>query len=310
MMRAVVADRYGGPEVLELRDVDEPKTGPDTVLVAVRAASINPVDYKIVAGRLEARFPTFFPLVPGWDLAGDVLETGPAVRDVAAGDRVFAYVREDFIGAGSWAERCSVNLRAVAPMPESMSYVEAACLPLAGLTAWQSLVEALDVGAGDVVLVHAATGGVGTMATQIAVARGARVIGTCSEPNHDYLRSLGGEPIAYGEGLAERVRERAPDGVDAVLDMLGGETLRASGDLLRKPGRVVSLRDPTGVDTLGGTYVFVRPDTRQLGALHRLVEAGRLRAEIQSVHPLDHVRAAVAEAATGHVRGKVVLEAS
>lgn len=306
-MRAVVADRYGGPEVLELRQVDEPIVGPDSVLVGVRAASINPVDYKIVAGRLDTRFPTFFPLVPGWDLAGEVLEAGPAVRHLSAGDRVFAYVREDFIGAGSWAERCAVNMRAVAPMPATVDFVAAGCIPLAGLTAYQSLVEVLDVGAGDEVLIHSATGGVGTLASQIAVARGARVIGTCSEPNHDYLRSLGGEPVAYGEGLPERVRQLAPGGVDAVLDMLGGDVLQASGDLLRQPGRVVSLRDPAGVDRLGGTYVFVRPDVDQLTELRGLVDQGTLRPEVQSVHPVEDVREAVAEAATGHVRGKVVL---
>jgi NADPH:quinone reductase-like Zn-dependent oxidoreductase len=306
-MRAIVTDSYGGPDVLEVREIDDPKVGPDSVLVRVHAASINPVDYKIVTGALDGAFPTVFPMIPGWDVAGEIVGLGPAVRDLEVGQQVFGYGREDYVGGGTWGELTTLNARAVAPAPPSMDAVEAACLPLAGLTAYQSLVEVLEVGSGDTVLIHAATGGVGTMATQIAVARGARVIGTCSEPNHDLLRSLGGEPTTYGDGLGERVRELAPEGVDAVLDLAGGDALAVSGDLLRQPGRIVSVVDPGVKDELGGTYVFVRPDVAQLGALVGLVEAGQLRAVVQSVHDLDDVRKAVEEASSGSVRGKVVL---
>lgn len=145
------------------------------------------------------------------------------------------------------------------------------------------------------------------MATQIAVARGALVIGTCSEPNHDLLRSLGGEPTVYGAGLGERVRDLASEGVDAVLDLSGGDALSVSGELLRTPGRIVSVVDPGVKDALDGVYVFVRPDTVQLRALGELAEAGRLRAVVQSVHDLDDVRGAIEEASSGSVRGKVVL---
>jgi NADPH:quinone reductase-like Zn-dependent oxidoreductase len=306
-MRAIVTDSYGGPDVLEVREIDDPKVGPDSVLVRVHAASINPVDYKIVTGALDGAFPTVFPMIPGWDVAGEIVGVGPAVRDLEVGQQVFGYGREDYVGGGTWAELTALNARAVAPAPPSMDAVEAACLPLAGLTAYQSLVEVLEVGSGDTVLIHAATGGVGTMATQIAVARGARVIGTCSEPNHDLLRSLGGEPTTYGDGLGGRVRELAPEGVDAVLDLAGGEALAVSGGLLRQPGRIVSVVDPGVKDELGGTYVFVRPDVAQLRALVGLVEAGQLRAVVQSVHDLDDVRKAVDEASSGSVRGKVVL---
>jgi NADPH:quinone reductase-like Zn-dependent oxidoreductase len=306
-MRAIVTDSYGGPDVLEVREIDDPKVGPDSVLVRVHAASINPVDYKIVTGALDGAFPTVFPMIPGWDVAGEIVGVGPAVRDLEVGQQVFGYGREDYVGGGTWAELTALNARAVAPAPPSMDAVEAACLPLAGLTAYQSLVEVLEVGLGDTVLIHAATGGVGTMATQIAVARGARVIGTCSEPNHDLLRSLGGEPTTYGDGLGGRVRELAPEGVDAVLDLAGGEALAVSGGLLRQPGRIVSVVDPGVKDELGGTYVFVRPDVAQLRALVGLVEAGQLRAVVQSVHDLDDVRKAVDEASSGSVRGKVVL---
>lgn len=306
-MRAIVTDGYGGPEVLETREVDDPKVGPDSVLVRVRAASINPVDYKIVGGNLDGAFPTVFPLIPGWDAAGEVVGVGPAVRHLEVGQQVFGYGREDYVGAGTWAELTALNARAVAPAPPSMDALEASCLPLAGLTAYQALVEALEVGSGDTVLIHAATGGVGTMATQIAVARGARVIGTCSEPNHDLSESLGGEPTVYGDGLVERVRDLAPDGVDAVLDLIGGEALDTTGELLTSPGRIVSVTDPRVKDEFGGIYVFVRPDVAQLHALSDMVEAGQLRSVVQSVHDLEDVRRAVEEASSGSVRGKVVL---
>lgn len=306
-MRAVVIDEYGGPEVLEIREVDDPTVGPDDVLVRVGAASINPVDYKIVAGRLDGAFPVVWPLIPGWDLAGEVVAVGPAVRHVTVGQQVCGYARKDLVGTGTWAELVAVPARGIAPAPEGLDAVAASCLPLAGMTAWQALVEDLDVDAGDTLLIHGATGGVGHLATQIAIARGARVIGTCSEPSHDFLRRLGGEPVAYGEGVADRVRALAPDGVDAVADLAGGGALAASDDLLRTPGRVVSVLEPQAARERGGTYVFVRPEVSHLDALAGLVEAGELAPHVQSVHDLDAVRDAVTEARDGKVRGKVVL---
>ena len=306
-MRAVVADEYGTAAVLGIRDVDDPKVGPDYVLVRVHAASINPVDYKIVAGSLDARFPVVWPLIPGWDVAGEVIGTGPAVRHVDVGQRVFGYARKDFVGAGTWAEQVAVPARGVAPAPADVDALGASCLPLAGMTAWQALVEDLEVAEGDTLLIHAATGGVGHLGTQLAVARGARVIGTCSPPNHDFLRELGGEPVSYGDGLADRLREVAPDGVDAVADFVGGGALEASDELLRSPGRVVSIRDPEGAKQRRGTYVFVRPETTHLAALAELADNGRVSAHIQSVYDLDAVHDAVAEASSGKVRGKVVL---
>lgn len=306
-MRAVVADAYGGPEVYEVREVPDPKVGPDSVLVRVQAASINPVDRKIVAGALDGAFPTVFPLIPGWDVAGEVVGVGPAVRHVQVGQAVVGYHRQDLVGLGSWAELAAVHARAVAPAPATFDAVAASCLPLAGLTAWQALVEVLDVGSGDTVLVHAATGGVGTMAVRIATARGARVIGTASEANQDHLRSLGAEPVVYGDGLVDRVREVVPHGVDAALDLVGGDALEATPELLLSPGRFVSIVDADAVGRLGGEYVFVRPDVAQLAELAELADGGQLDPVVQSVHDVDDVRAAVEEAASGHVRGKVVL---
>ncbi|MFA9430698.1 NADP-dependent oxidoreductase [Egicoccus sp. AB-alg2] len=306
-MRAAVIDEYGGPEQLQVREVEDPRVGPDYVLVRVHAASLNPVDYKIVAGNLDAAFPVVWPLIPGWDVAGEVIGTGPAVRHVEVGQPVYGYARKDLVGTGSWAEQVALPARAVAPAPADLDPVAASCLPLAGMTAWQALVEDLEVGRGDTLLIHAATGGVGHLATQIALARGARVIGTCSEPNHDFLRELGGEPVSYGEGLAERVREVAPDGVDAVADFAGGGALDASDEVLGTPERVVSILDPQAAKERGGTYVFVRPDVDHLAALAELADAGQLMPHVQSVHDLEAVRDAVEEASGGKVRGKVVL---
>ena len=307
-MRAVALDQYGDPRELAVREVDDPKVGPDTVLVRTAAASINPVDYKIAQGLLDGRFPVLWPLVLGWDVAGEVVALGPAVRGLEVGQRVVGYARKDHLGGGTWAELVGVPARGVAPAPKRLGDVASSCLPLAGLTAWQSLVEVLEVGTGDTVLVHAATGGVGHLAVQIARSRGASVIGTCSGPNTAYLRSLGAEAVEYGEGLEDRVRGLAPDGVDAVLDLVGGEALTASPGLLRaaSAGRLVSVVDADTVRSLGGTYVFVRPDAEQLAELTRLADAGELVPEVQSTHPLDDVRVAVSQARAG-VRGKVVL---
>lgn len=304
-MRAVAIDQYGEPDVLRVRDVDEPRVGPDAVLVRVHAASLNPVDAKIVSGALDGAFPVVWPLVPGWDVSGEVVEVGPAVRHVEPGQAVMGYARKDVVGTGTWAEEVAVPARGIAPAPQGLDPIAASCLPLAGLTAWQCVVEDLDVGAGDTVLLHGATGGVGHLATQIATARGARVIGTCSEPNHDFLRGLGGEPVTYGDGLPDRLRAAAPDGVDAVADFAG--SLAASDDVLTTPGRVVSVLDPQGAAQRGGTYVFVRPDVGQLAELAALADAGHLVPHVQSVHELDDVRDAVVEATQQSVRGKVVL---
>ena len=307
-MRAVLASRYGGPDILELGERDDPKLGPDSVLVRVEAASINPVDYKVVRGYLDGAFPTVLPLVPGWDVAGEVVATGPAVTHVAPGQAVFGYARKDFIGEGTWAELVSVPARGIAPAPESIDAVQASCLPLAGLTAYQALVETLDVRSGDTVLVHAASGGVGTLATQIAVARGARVIGTASERHHDHVRSLGGEPVTYGDGLVERVRDLAPDGIDAALDLAGGDALAASAALLPDgSSRMCSVVDAKTVLEMGGHYVFVRPDVAGLEALAGLVDKGDLRVVVSERYALDDVADAVRAAESESVPGKRVL---
>lgn len=231
-MKAISYSGYGGPEVLEYGEVRDPKVGPDTVLVKVRAAAVNPVDWKAREGYLAPALDAVFPVIPGWDVSGVVVQPGASVTEFATGDEVIGYVREDFLSRGTFAEYVAAPVRTLARKPRNLTYEEAAGLPLAGLTAYQVLTGALAVQEGDVVLVHAAAGGVGSIAVQLGRHLGARVIGTASERNHDFLRELGAEPVTYGEGLAERVRALAPEGVDAVFDTVGGEALKVSADLL------------------------------------------------------------------------------
>lgn len=305
-MRAALLHEYGTPDVVEPGEIDEPFVGPDSVLVDVAAAGVNPVDWKIVAGYLQGAIPHHLPMVPGWDVAGTVLAVGPAVREVAVGDRVAAYDREDHVQYGTFAERTAVPVRTVARVPDGVELVQAAALPLAGLTAEQ-LLDAAGVDESDTVLVHAAAGGVGSFVTQLALHRGARVIGTASEPNHDALRAWGAQPVTYGDGLVDRVRTHAPDGVDVVIDLVGGDALAATPQLLTDGGRVVSVVDAAAVTQLGGTYVFVRPDGDMLSRLLTLVADGSLVVDVAGTFPLERAAEALARSAEGHVRGKVVV---
>ena len=304
-MKAVFYDVYGGPEVLQYGDQPDPKVGPDSVLVEVRASSVNPVDWKITAGYLDAALPTYFPVIPGWDLAGVVVKPGASVTEFQAGDEVIGYARMDTVGLGTFAERVAAPVRALARKPRNVSWAEAATIPLAGLTAYQTL-EAVGATEGDTVLVHNGAGGVGTYAIQIAAARGARVLATASGKNHDFLRSLGAEPLTYGEGLGERIVEAAPEGLDAVVDLVGGDDWKASLPHLKTPGRVASVADNT-VKEHGGRYVFVRPNPVHLLALTELVEAGRVKPILADTFPLERASDAFRRSMEGHVRGKLAI---
>ena len=307
-MKAVVYREFGGPDALEITDVPEPRVGPDWVLISVRAVSVNPVDWKLAGGMLDALMETHFPSIPGWDVAGVVESVGPAVRRLAPGDEVYGYVRKDTIHGGTYAEKVAAPLRTVTLKPKNMDFTQASAVPLAGLTAYQTLIHDLQIAAGETVVIHAAAGGVGSFAVQIAVAQGARVIGTASEKNHDYLKSLGAIPVTYGEGLVERVREIAPDGVDAVLDLIGGDALMESPALLsqKSAGRLVSVTNPV-VKELGGIMGDVHPDVTDLDAITKLVEAGKITVDVSAVYPLEEVAKAWTENMTGHTRGKIVL---
>src|ERR687894_1625326 len=304
-MRGVAYDRFGGVDVLTLRDdLPDPPLGPDTVLVRVHATGVNPVDVGIREGHLAGAYPHHFPIVPGWEMAGVVEQVGPAVVDFAPGDEVFGYLRRDDVQWGTAAELVPAPQRCIAHKPESLGFAEAGALPLAGLTAYQALTEVLDVGEGDRVLVHRASGGVGFFAVQIAAALGAHVIGTASPRNHGFLRDAGAaEVLDYSAGP---VSGQLSEPVDAVLDLNGGDTLADAPKQVRDVSRIASVVDPS-VNGMGGRYVFVRPEHEHLEELARMADAGQLRVPIAKAFPLEENAAAQDLVASGHVRGKVVV---
>ncbi|SDM85483.1 NADPH:quinone reductase [Lentzea albidocapillata subsp. violacea] len=308
-MKAIAYTRFGDADVMSLQELPDPLIGPDHVLVDVRAAGVNPVDCKIRAGYLQGLLPHHLPLIPGWDVAGVVRAVGVGVYDWKPGDEVLAYARKDHVQFGTCAESVSVPDRMIARKPSTVDFVTAAALPLAGLTALQSL-KAVGTGPGDVVLVHAAAGGVGHLQVQIARELGAaRVIGTASPRNHEFVRSLGAEPVAYGDALVDSVAELVGgDGlVDAVVDNVGGLAFDQSLQLVRDRARMTSIVDGARALENGVVNTWARPDAGQTQWLVDLVAAGRLRVEVQQTFPLAEAVKAHRLLEGGHVRGKIVL---
>ncbi|MDN3293564.1 NADP-dependent oxidoreductase [Streptomyces ficellus] len=305
-MKAISYRRYGGPEVLEFGDYPDPKVGPDKVLVKVRAAAVNPVDWKAQAGYLDTIFDAVFPVVPGWDVAGVVVQPGVSVTEFAVGDEVMGYVREDVLWHGTFAEYVAAPVRTLARKPRNLGFEESAGLPLAGLTAYQVLHRALRVRPGETLLVQAASGAVGSMAVQIARHLGARVIGAARESGQDRIRELGAEPVLYGDGFADRVRALAPQGVDAAFDTVGGQVLKDSAHLLAPGGRLASIADGEVIG-MGGAYYWVRPDPDDLAALAELAEQGALAVRVAKSFPLEQAADAQRAAMEGGLNGKVVV---
>ncbi|MFF0426244.1 NADP-dependent oxidoreductase [Streptomyces sp. NPDC004520] len=308
-MKAISYRKYGGPEVLEYGELPDPKVGPDEVLIKVRAASVNPVDWKAQAGYLDGMLDAVFPVIPGWDVSGVVVRLGVSVPEYAVGDEVMGYVREDVLAHGTFAEYVSAPVRTLARKPRTLGFEEAAALPLVGLTAYQALrrPQVLDVRSGDTVLVHAAAGGVGSMAVQIARHLGCRVIGAARDAGLARVAELGAEPVRYDEGtFTEQVRALAPQGVDAVLDTIGGPFLKLSAELLAPQGRLASIADGE-VLALGGSYFWVRPDAADLAALADLADAGVVTVRVAKTFPLEQAADAQRANAAGGLNGKVVV---
>ena len=307
-MRVVRQDVYGGPEVLRVVEVDDPEPGPTEVLVRVHAAGVNPVDWKVRAA------PGFFdhtPFTVGWDVSGVVEAVAPGVTRFVPGDELFGmpwFPRE----AAAYADYVTAPSRQFARKPAALTHLEAGGLPLAGLTAWQILVDTADVQPGQRVLITAAAGGVGHLAVQIAKARGAHVVGTARAAKHDFLRELGADEVI--DYTAVDVAAATGD-IDVVVDALGGEsslqvmpTLKPGGLLIPVTGGSddeieVAARDQ-GVHL---ALFLVEPDHVGLEALAALADAGQLRVEIDAVFPLEQVAAAHERGETGRTRGKIVL---
>lgn len=330
-MKAFAIDRYGGPEVVTLREFPSPVPGPGDILVDIRAASVNPVDYKIRAGALKVLIKDRFPLTLGCDVSGEVMSIGSGVTKFAVGDQVFARLRKDRIGG--FAERVVIDETLAAKKPARLSHTEAASIPLIGLTAWQALVDIAKLGPGQRVLIHAGSGGVGTFAIQLARHLGATVATTTSAKNRDLVASLGATEIV------DYKTQRFEDAIapcDVVFDTQGGETLERSFRVAKKGGTVVTIggnpdakfakawglnpfmvfalrimmRKVTKLARDTGVrfeYLFMHPDGVQLAAIAALLDQGTLRPVIDRTFPFADTPAALAYVESGHSVGKVVV---
>ncbi|WP_405876838.1 NADP-dependent oxidoreductase [Streptomyces sp. NBC_01136] len=303
MSLAVQFSEYGNTDVLRVVDVPPPTPGPGQVRLAVRAAGVNPIDWKILHGYMSQMMPLDLPAGLGADVAGVVDQVGEGVTAFSVGDEV--------LGASvtpSYAQSALADPAALVARPASVPWEVAGTLAGTGITAWVAL-DKLKVTEGETLLVHAAAGGVGTFAVQLAVARGARVIGTASEPNHEQLRSLGAEPVTYGEGLVDRVRAIAPQGVDAVLDASGRGEIPASIELAGGPSRVLTLVAFDAADTGIQVHTTVPGEggPQALQDILALMEEGRLRVPIFRTFPLEEAAAALQVSQSGHLGGKIVL---
>jgi NADPH:quinone reductase-like Zn-dependent oxidoreductase len=298
-MYALQYAQYGGPDVLYLDDdVPEPHAGPGEIRIAVRTAGVNPYDCKLRAGFLDGMVPVAFPMTPGLDAAGVVDEVGDGVERVAVGDRV--------AGLGSATAAEYAVLEAWAAIPDGMTWEEAGTIGL-GVESAARVLDELGVSEGHTLLIDGGAGGVGTAAVQLARRRGARVIATASEGNQHYLESLGAEAIPYGDGLTERVRQLAPDGVDAVLDCAGSGSLAELVALVPVPSQVVSLADfsaPSHGARLSG---YGPRAWYALADVAELAGSGDFHVEVGDVYPLDRAAEAHAATETGHARGRRLI---
>lgn len=308
-MQAVRIHEFGGLDSLRVEDAPTPEPGEGEVLVRVRAAGINPVDWKTCAGEaIATRLKDSFPFIPGWDVSGVVEAVGTGVSDFRPGDAVCGMVRWP-LGGGGYAEYVAAPGEDLVPRPGTMDDAQAAGLPLAALTAWQALFDAADLQAGQTVLIHAAAGGVGHLAVQLAKWKGAHVTGTASARNEPFLRELGiDRVIDYNRTRFEDV---ARD-VDVVLDGVGGEIQERSWSVLKAGGMLASIRgrpdaEQAAARGVRAQYISVRADATELRAIADLAARGLLNVHVDDTFPLKEVRKAHEKSKTGHTRGKVVL---
>ena len=304
-MKAVVAHEYGTPEVLKIENIPHPEPKEDEALVRVIASGVNPADPLTLSGKYAREWGTHLPLIPGYDVAGIVEKTGPKITTLKVGEAVYGYPTF----GGGWAEYVAVKEWEVAAKPKSVSFAEAAAAPMGALTAWQALMDVAHLQAGQAVLVHGGSGGVGSFAVQIAKARGAHVIATASTANQDLLRQLGADTaIDYTKTKFEDI---ARD-VDVVIDPVGGETLARSYGVVKPGGIVISLvarpdRAQLEKYRIHGAAMSVHPDAHDLSEIAQLIDSGKIKSIVTKVLPMTEAVAAEQQAATHHTRGKIVL---
>jgi NADPH:quinone reductase-like Zn-dependent oxidoreductase len=309
-MKAVRIHSYGGPEVLVYEDAPRPEAAAGEVLIRVHAAGVNPLDWKVRAGYVQEWLQHEFPLIPGWDVSGIVEAVGRGVEQFRPGDAVYGLL--DISRNGAYAEYVTAPARNLARKPATVDHVKAAAVPIAALTAWQALFDVARLAAGQTVLIHAAAGGVGHFAVQLAKWQGARVVGTASAANASFVKELGAAQVIDYQTTRF---EEAVSGVDVVLDTLGGETQLRSWPVLKKGGILVStlgISSPEAAATQGvrGEGILVHPDAGQLTRLAELIDARALIPVIRSTLPLTEAAKAQELSQTGRVRGKLVLRVS
>ncbi len=313
-MKAIAINEFGGRDKLQFMDLPVPEIKPGEILVRVKAAGVNPVDWKIREGYIKDLFPYEFPIILGWDAAGIVEQAGEEVTRFKEGDEIFAYCRKPVVQGGAYAEYIALEEEHAAIKPKNTSFEEAASIPLAALTAYQSLFDAAKLQSGETVLIHAAAGGVGGFGVQLAKDRGAIVWGTASGSNREYVQDLGADRVVdYPQvDFRKAVRSEYPDGVDVVFDCVGGEVIQKSADIVKKGGRLISIvADPAGLGRtdIHSDFVFVAPNSSQLTELARMVEQERLKTHLSEVLPfgLEEAKKAHALSESGRTRGKMVL---
>ncbi|PYK41065.1 MAG: NADPH:quinone reductase [Verrucomicrobia bacterium] len=307
-MKAIVAHQYGGPEVLKLEEIPQPEAKEDEILVRVIAAGVNPVDAAARSQKFGQFLHIKLPAIPGYDIAGIVEKAGAKITKFKPGDPVYAYIALD--KGGGYAQYAVATEKEAAAKPQSLTYVEAAAVPLVAETAWQALIDTARLSAGQTVLIHGGSGGVGSFAIQIAKARGAKVMATASTANQDLLKQLGADvAIDYTKQKFEDV---AKD-VDVVLDSVGKDTLARSYGVVKKGGFIVSIvgrPDPTQLEKHGihGASISVEPNSSELAEIGRLIDEKKIKVIVSQTFPVAEAAKAQEQIATRHTRGKIVLK--
>jgi NADPH2:quinone reductase len=303
-MKAFGYSVNGGPEVQEFLDLPVPTPLPGELLVKVRAAGVNPVDWKIRSGRYGPADAADLPAVLGSEAAGVVREVGGDVDGFAVGDEVFGAVAP---GSGGYAEYTLLTAVATAAKPPQVSFTDAATLTVAAATAHDGVTQ-LALEPGQTLLINGVSGGVGVSAAQIARDLGINVIGTAGVDKQALVESLGGTLVPYGDGVADRIRQLLPDGVHAIFDLAGGDGLRAVAELLGDRGKLISAGDPATVAELGGHMIERDRTSRVLDIVAGMVAAGKLDPHVEDIISLDDAADAIAAVEAGHARGKVVIQ--
>ncbi len=314
-MKAVTIENFGGINQVKISQVPTPEPLDNEVQIAIEDAAVNPVDWKICEGELKSMLPHEFPIILGWDAAGVVKAVGKKVRNFSVGDQVFAYCRKPTVKWGTYAEYVCVDEKQVALKPKSLTFAQASSIPLAGLTAWQALFDIGGLRKGETVLIHAGSGGVGSIAIQLAKNAGARVITTASSKNHSYVKTLGADAVIdyQKENFVDSIKKNIPEGVDLVIDTIGGSTRQQSLNVLKSNGRLVTMVEMIDPATRWPNNIrcysmFVEPNGSQLQQISDLVTQGKVKPPSILEMKLEEAAIALEKNRSGHTCGKIVLK--